>query len=74
MELKGAAYHWDDEFWYNFSPGNVSEVAGCHRLGTLKINGHFNQLETLALVPIINGQNVKYLLKDIDKTWFFLIY
>ena len=58
MELKGAAYHWDDEFWYNFSPGNVSEVAVCHRLGTLKISGHFNQLETLALVPIINGQNV----------------
>ena len=61
MELKGAAYHWDDEFWYNFSPGNVSEVAVCHRLGTLKINGHFNQLETLALVPIINGQNVIFL-------------
>ncbi|OUU21850.1 MAG: hypothetical protein CBC13_08475 [Planctomycetia bacterium TMED53] len=61
MELKGAAYHWDDEFWYNFSPGKVSEVAVCHRLGTLKISGHFNQLETLALVPIINGQNAIFL-------------
>ncbi|MBP98402.1 hypothetical protein CMK18_20835 [Candidatus Poribacteria bacterium] len=60
-ELKGAAYHWDDEFWHDFLPETVSEIADCHRVGTLKINGHFNQLETLALVPIINGQNVIFL-------------
>ena len=61
IELKGAAYHWDDEFWQKFSPGTVDVPAECHRVGTLKINGHFNQLETLALVPIINGQNVVFL-------------
>ena len=60
-ELQGAAYHWDDGFWHDFVPETVSEVADCHRVGTLKINGHFNQLETLALVPIINGQNVIFL-------------
>ena len=57
-ELKGAAYHWDEEFWQNFSPNTINEPAECHRIGTLKINGHFNQLETLALIPIINGNNV----------------
>jgi len=61
VELKGAAYHWDDEFWHNFLPETVSKLADCHRVGTLKINGHFNQLETLALIPIINGQNVIFL-------------
>ena len=61
IDLKGAAYHWEDEFWHDFQPGTVSEVADCHRVGTLKINGHFNQLETLALMPIINGQNVIFL-------------
>ncbi|MBB73684.1 MAG: hypothetical protein CMJ75_04115 [Planctomycetaceae bacterium] len=61
LELRGAAYHWDDEFWHNFSPGSDNDIADCHRVGTLKINGHFNQLETLALVPVINGQNVIFL-------------
>jgi len=60
-ELKGAAYHWDDEFWHDFLPETVSKIADCHRVGTLKINGHFNQLETLALIPIIDGQNVIFL-------------
>jgi len=57
-ELEGAAYHWDEEFWQNFSPNTINEPAECHRIGILKINGHFNQLETLALIPIINGNNV----------------
>ena len=61
IDLKGAAYNWEDEFWHDFQPGAVSEVSDCHRVGTLKINGHFNQLETLALMPIINGQNVIFL-------------
>ena len=61
IELKGAAYHWDDEFWHNFSLDTNDKIADCHRVGTLKVNGHFNQLETLALAPIINGQNVIFL-------------
>ncbi|MBM79166.1 MAG: hypothetical protein CMJ78_01070 [Planctomycetaceae bacterium] len=61
VELEGAAYHWDDEFWHDFLPETVSKVSDCHRVGTLKVNGHFNQLETLALIPIINGQNVIFL-------------
>ena len=59
--LGGAAYHWEDEFWHDFSISTNDKPAECHRVGVLKVNGHFNQLETLALVPVINGQSVIFL-------------
>ena len=57
-ELQGAAYDWSDEFWHTYTPRQEGDSPACHRIGTVRINGHFNQLETLALLPIINGQNV----------------
>ena len=57
-ELQGAVYDWNDEFWHTYTPRQEGDPPACHRIGTLRINGHFNQLETLALLPIINGQNV----------------
>ena len=55
--LQGAAYDWNDEFWHTFTPRREGDPPACHRVGKLRINGHFNQLETLALLPIIDGQN-----------------
>lgn len=54
------ALPWEDDTWTTYQPVAGLPIPYLTRLGTMKVLGQCHSLDTVALLPIIGGQNVVF--------------